>query len=79
LEALNVTSLPLCVPPYFRFEGSVVGGVLEEREEEEERGGVVESGVGVEPIHRRSSIEGAYEMVQRSGPGGVRDEGGAWL
>lgn len=57
----------------------MVGGVLEEREEEEERGGVVESGVGVEPIHRRSSIEGACEMVQRSGPEGVRDEGGAWL
>lgn len=48
-----------------------MGGVLEEREEEEERGGVAGSGVGGEPVHRRSSIEGACEVGEgeRAGSG----------
>jgi len=73
LEALKVTSFPLCFPSYFRFEGSVVGGVLDEREEEEEEAGVAGSGEGEEPIHRRSSMEGACDA--RGGQGQGQGEG----
>jgi len=49
-----------------------VGGVLEERAEEEEAG-VVGSGEGEEPIHRRSSMEGAYKASEVGrGAGGMR-------
>lgn len=40
-----------------------MGGVLEERAEEEEEAGVVGSGEGEEPIHRRSSMEGAVRLL----------------